>query len=98
MLVSAGGSLILTGRGGPAARLRPGQGGQVMQPIRVRFVATVIALGATCGSAMGQAAGPIYTWNGTGNVQQWALNFGGGGAAVSLSNSIAGELTIAESS
>jgi hypothetical protein len=45
---------------------------------------------------MGQSPGPIYTWNGTANVQQWALNFGGTGAGVSLSNTIPGELTITE--
>lgn len=49
---------------------------------------------AICGVAGAQSPGVIYTWNGTGNVQEWAKNFGTN--TVTLSNSIAGELTIAE--
>src|SRR4051794_1059352 len=65
-----------------------------MQPLRVGIAASVIGLLATCGSAMGQSAGPIYTWTGTGNTQQWFRSFGAN--SVTLSNSIPGELTIAE--
>jgi len=36
----------------------------------------------------------LYTWNGTGNTQQWFKNFGTNTAT--LSNAIAGELTVAE--
>jgi hypothetical protein len=65
-----------------------------MQPLRVRFAAIVIAWWATCGPAMGQVASPIYTWPGTGDVQQWFRAFGTN--TVTLANSTAGELTITE--
>jgi hypothetical protein len=65
-----------------------------MQSLRVRLAASVIALWATCGWAMGQSAGPIYTWNNTGNIQSWVRNFGTN--AVTLDNSIPGELTVTE--
>jgi hypothetical protein len=44
--------------------------------------------------SLGQSAGPIYTWNGTGNVRGWVKNFGTNTAT--LSNLIPGELTILE--
>jgi hypothetical protein len=65
-----------------------------MQSLRVRFAAAVIGLWATCGSAMGQVASPVYTWSGTGDVQQWFRAFGTN--TVTLANSTAGELTITE--
>ncbi len=44
--------------------------------------------------AHAQAPSTLYTWAGTGNVQQWVKNFGGN--TVVLDNSIAGELTVTE--
>src|SRR5205823_1919629 len=41
-----------------------------------------------------QSPSELYTWNGTGNVQQWFKNFGTN--TISLSNTNAGELTITE--
>jgi hypothetical protein len=45
-------------------------------------------------AGLAQSAGPLYTWAGSGNVQQWLKNFGTN--SVTLSNTNPGELTIAE--
>jgi hypothetical protein len=60
----------------------------------ILFSATMIVSLVFCTSANAQSPGVLYTWNGTGNLQDWAKNFGTN--TVTLSNSIAGELTIAE--
>ena len=65
-----------------------------MQSLRVRFVAAVITLWATCGPAMGQVASPLYTWPGTGDTAQWFRAFGTN--TVTLANTTPGELTITE--
>ena len=41
-----------------------------------------------------QSASAIYTWNGTGNIQQWFRNFGTN--SVFLGNTTPGELTVSE--
>jgi len=40
----------------------------------------------------------VYTWNGTGNTEQWFRNFGAAGSSATLANTIPGELTVAETS
>jgi hypothetical protein len=44
--------------------------------------------------ASAQSPSALYTWSGTGNVQQWFKNFGGNTAT--FANTTAGELTITE--
>ncbi len=62
-----------------------------------RFVLmALIASLALCTTAQAQSPGVLYTWSGTGNVQDWARNFGD--VNVALDNNTAGELTITESS
>jgi hypothetical protein len=46
-------------------------------------------------ASLAQSPSVIYTWNGTGNVQQWFKNFGTN--TLTLSNTVPGELTLAES-
>ena len=55
-----------------------------------------------CPQAGAQSPSALYTWDGTGNavpsVESWVYNFGAANTSVTLSNAIAGELTIAETS
>lgn len=59
------------------------------------FAALVLA---PCAAALAQSAGPIYTWDNTGNVapnvEAWAKNFGTN--TVTLDNSTFGQLTVVE--
>jgi hypothetical protein len=43
-----------------------------------------------------QSPSEIYTWNGTGNVEQWFRSFGAAGSSATLANTVAGELTVIE--
>ena len=54
----------------------------------------VLSLVTVASSA--QSPSVLYTWDGTGNVQQWAKNFGAAGNTLTLDNNIAGELTVVE--
>src|SRR3954462_12892257 len=54
----------------------------------------VCALTLAVNPAHAQSPSVLYTWNGTGNVQQWAFAFGTN--TVSVANTIPGELTVAE--
>jgi hypothetical protein len=55
----------------------------------------VATIGLCCGSATwAQSPGVLYTWDGTGNIQDWKKNFGTNDAF--LDNSIAGQLTLFE--
>jgi hypothetical protein len=62
----------------------------------------VLAATCLCGlssfQARAQSPGAIYTWNGTGNIEQWFRSFGSAGSTASLANSTPGELTITETS
>src|SRR4051794_24646157 len=61
---------------------------------RTFFGCVLIALLATASGSRAQSPSEVYTWNGTGNVQQWFKSFGTN--TISLSNTNAGELTITE--
>ena len=56
-------------------------------------LATMLVLGVASGAAA-QSPGVLYTWNGTGNIQQWVKNFGTNTAT--FDNNTAGELTFVE--
>ena len=53
---------------------------------------SIVCLLATCESALAQAPGIIYTWNGTGDVRGWVETTGFG----VISNTTAGQLTLVE--
>jgi len=55
---------------------------------------TVVAALAWGNVAQAQLPGVLYTWSGTGNIQQWKQNFGTN--IGTLANTIDGELTITE--
>ena len=65
-----------------------------MNPRRVLSASFVALLLVVCSSASAQSPSVLYTWAGTGNVQQWFKNFGPN--TVTLSNTTPGELTVAE--
>jgi hypothetical protein len=52
----------------------------------------ILALGPVL--SLAQSPSVLYTWNGTGNVQQWARAFGTN--SLTLGNTLPGELTLAE--
>jgi hypothetical protein len=54
------------------------------------FVSCIVSSRSTCA----QSPGAIYTWSGTGNLQDWVKNFGAN--SVVLDNAIDGELRITE--
>ena len=58
-----------------------------------RAVVTVL-LFAFSSAALAQSPSVLYTWNGTGNVQNWVKNFGTN--TLTLDNTIPGELTLIE--
>src|SRR4051812_23692498 len=64
----------------------------------LRWLINFFAIGCVFSSlitdAVAQSPSVLYTWNGTGNIQQWFKNFGAN--TVTLSNTNAGELTITE--
>ena len=62
-----------------------------MTPRRL-FIALLAVLGC-CASAAAQLPGILYTWPGTGDVAEWSS---GGTNLATVSNSIAGQLTITE--
>ena len=49
-----------------------------------------------CGAASGQSPGVLYTWAGTGNIQEWATGGSNQVNVAVLTNTIAGELTVTE--
>jgi hypothetical protein len=49
---------------------------------------------AVASTTLAQSPSVLYTWNGTGNVQQWVKNFGTN--TLTLDNNIPGELTLIE--
>ena len=57
------------------------------------FVSLVACVALSC-TAFAQSPGVLYTWDGTGDVQQWKKNFGTND--VLLDNNIAGQLRIVE--
>lgn len=58
------------------------------------FLALVCLWGLSLFNARAQSPSALYTWSGTGSVQDWVKNFGAN--TVILDNSIAGELRITE--
>jgi len=68
--------------------------GAVMNPRRVLFASFVALFLAVCSPASAQSPSVLYTWAGTGNVQQWFKSFGTN--TVTLANTTPGELTITE--
>jgi hypothetical protein len=60
------------------------------------------ALAGLCGlwssPVCAQSPSTVYSWGGTGNIQQWFRSFGAAGSSASLANTIAGELSVAETS
>ncbi|MBC8106428.1 MAG: PEP-CTERM sorting domain-containing protein [Anaerolineae bacterium] len=66
---------------------------------RVLSTSFAALLIAPCAAALAQSAGPIYTWDNSGNptpnIEAWAKNFGAN--TVTLDNNVAGELTVIES-
>src|SRR4051794_1385456 len=60
----------------------------------ISFFAVACLFSSPIKDAGAQSPSVLYTWNGTGNSQQWFKNFGTN--TVTLSNSNPGELTIAE--
>ena len=58
-----------------------------------RAFLTVVFL-AVASTTLAQSPSVLYTWNGTGNVQQWFRAFGTN--TLTISNTTAGELTLAE--
>ncbi len=57
------------------------------------FVVLAASL-VVCSTVQAQSPGVLYTWDGTGDIQDWKRNFGA--TPVTLQNTIAGELTIIE--
>jgi len=49
-------------------------------------------------NAYAQSPGALYSWAGTGNIQQWMRAFGAGSTSATLDNSIAGTLRLIETS
>jgi hypothetical protein len=62
---------------------------------RLRWIA-VMGLLATCGVASGQSPRVLYTWEGTGNIREWASDGSSQVNHTTLTNAIAGELTVTE--
>lgn len=62
---------------------------------RILFFAVIVARMALCGSTYAQSPGELYTWAGTGNTQVWQVSTNSDNTGT-LSNSIAGQLTITE--
>lgn len=58
------------------------------------IVASLVVSFAVGTVAQAQTPGVLYTWDGTGDIQDWKRNFGA--SPVTLQNTIAGELTIIE--
>jgi len=66
-----------------------------MNLYRDTIILFVVGIGLACGSVgHAQSPGVLYTWDGTGNIQEWKKNFGTNDTF--LDNSIAGELTLFE--
>jgi len=65
-----------------------------MNPRRVLFASFVVLFLALCSPASAQSPSVLYTWAGTGNVQQWFKSFGTN--TVTLANTTPGELTVTE--
>src|SRR5882757_9659233 len=67
---------------------------------RRRFFLAALGVLVSCAFAKAQTAGVLYTWNGTGNVQDWGNGNGpgvtGGPNGTTVANSTAGQLTITE--
>lgn len=61
-------------------------------------VALVCAFALSPLHARAQSPSTLYTWGGTGNIQAWIDNFNGPGGSATLANTIAGELTVTETS
>ena len=62
---------------------------------RLRLI-SLIGLMATCGFAAAQSPTVLYTWDGTGNIQEWASDGSSQVNATTLENAIPGQLTITE--
>lgn len=62
----------------------------------VFFFAVLGFVGLLHKAAKAQSPSVLYTWPNTGNNAAWVFNFGDPGAAATLTNTIAGELTITE--
>src|SRR3954453_10678866 len=56
------------------------------------FVATMAVL-VSCGSAMAQSPGTLYTWPATGDIADWAAT---GTNLTTVANATAGQLTVTE--
>lgn len=63
--------------------------------LRAHFVWAVLGTVLSCGLAAGQSPSVLYTWDGTGNLQNWQRSTGQPNFTV-LSNSTPGQLTITE--
>ena len=61
---------------------------------RTSIAVALATIALLANASYGQSPGVLYTWEGTGDIQQWIRNFGSN--TVTFSNSNAGELTITE--
>jgi hypothetical protein len=59
-------------------------------------LALLCYFGLSIAQANAQSPSTLYTWSGTGNVQQWFRSFGAANTAATLSNTTPGTLSIAE--
>jgi hypothetical protein len=67
---------------------------------RRRFFLAAMGIFVGCSFASAQTAGVLYTWNGTGNIQDWGngnvAGVNGGPNGTTIANSTPGQLTITE--